>query len=116
MAGWQYVQQLSAIAQQSRAVAAAAAAATGCGFLQQGGLGGSHPALEALDISGLLPHPVTDSNSVGLGDPSSWGNIIPIHPLPMVTTVRPLYAAHSSTKPCWAMTELCSLHMAVVTS
>jgi len=91
MAGWHYVQQLTAIAQQSRA---AAAAATGCGFLQQGGLGGAHPALEALDVSGILPHPVSDSSSVGPGDPVSWGSVIPVHLLPMVTMVSGLYAAH----------------------
>lgn len=104
-----YMQRLTALAQQynlseSRAamtalLGAGAGASPGCGCAQgvQGGsfVGGVHPALDALDFSGLLgsgplsPDTANCSSAgSGLGDPSDWHTFVPVHLLPTVSKVR----------------------------
>ena len=66
---------------------ATAAAAAGCTLVPTT----LHPAVEALDVLGMLPGPLTDSCSSksGLAEPSSWGSAIPVQLLPMMHQVKP---------------------------
>jgi hypothetical protein len=97
---WTYLQQLSTLAQHNRALAAAAAgAAADSGPLLPGPLllpgscvGGPHPAVEALEVSGwrggpLSPDSSSSSATCALGDPSSWASLVPVHLLPMMNQV-----------------------------
>lgn len=58
-------------------------------------MGGMHPALDALDLSGLLGSgpfsPDTGNWGIdgsGLSDPSNWNTFVPVHLLPMMKQVR----------------------------
>jgi hypothetical protein len=88
------ISSINALAQyinaENRAMAAlAAAGAAGTGFA-----GGLHPAVEALDLSGLMggcgplsPDAGCSSVSSGLGDPTSWSTVVPVHLLPFMSQV-----------------------------
>ena len=62
-----------------------------CNLVPANSFPGLHPAVEALDVLGLLPGHLTDSCSSnpgpGLTEPSSWGSVIPVHLLPMMSQV-----------------------------
>jgi hypothetical protein len=81
---------------------------------------GLHPAVEGLDLAGLYaggplsPDAAGGSSRVGfgLGDPSTWSTVIPVHLLPMVGQVRGRLLVDSTAlscpcRPCraWWMVE-----------
>lgn len=92
---WSCMQRKSALAQHHSAPNSAMAALAAAGMGQCGFAGGLHPAVEAMDLAGLFaggplsPDAAGGSSSVGsgLGDPSSWSTVIPVHLLPMVSQV-----------------------------
>jgi hypothetical protein len=81
-------EQLSYVALQNHRAAAAAALSGALRGLPMP-FGGIHPAVEALDVSACMlpPMPATSAGDVlsplgcgqHLGDPASWGSVIPVH-------------------------------------
>jgi hypothetical protein len=110
LSSWSCMQRKSALAQHHSAPNSAMAALAAAGMGQCGFAGGLHPAVEAMDLAGLFaggplsPDAAGGSSSVGsgLGDPSSWSTVIPVHLLPMVSQVCGQFQVDSTaiSRPC----------------
>lgn len=92
--GWQWAQQLSALAYSRGAAAASAAAqaaqaaAAGYSVAQQqqhpAGVFGIQPTADNYAGLACLMRQQAADVSAGLGDPLSWSSVVPVHMLPMM--------------------------------